>query len=370
MHNVSYFPPLELPTFARFLRMKRTLLHLQFWLAYVLALTYLNVTSDVTHFDPLPDEAWAQFVNQFVIQSILLLVKVPFVYAFLYLLSEYLRQKLDLPKIVAWLIPLLALGAVALSTVNHKLVLPYVLNITETRYSIFSTGSLVYHALALAFITGIAASFKLIRWQHRTQVNLATLQAEKVEAELRYLKGQINPHFLFNTLNNLYALARKKSDQTPESILKLSKLMRFTLYEANRPTIPIEDELRLIKDYIELEKLRYTDRLTISYHEAIDNLRQPITPLLLIHFVENAFKHGVSETNQASFITIDIQLRSLQLDAVIVNSNSAERHDTPPPLGMENIKRQLALIYPGHALRIDNQPETFRVHLSIPLPSV
>ena len=347
--------------------MKRIALHLLFWFTYVLALTYLNITSGVTNFELLPPDFLSLFSTQFVIQFLFLFVKVPFVYVALVLLDKYLRQELSVLRMMGILLALLAMGAIAMSVLNHKLVLPYAYQIQDSEFSIFSTGSLVYHGLALAFVTGIAATIKLLRWQSRTQVHIAQLQTEKTDAELKYLKGQINPHFLFNTLNNIYSLARKGSAATADSVLKLSKLMRFMLFEASHSRILLRSEIALIEDYTELERLRYTDRLRIDFKHDLDDHNQEIAPLLLIHFVENAFKHGVSETHRASFVAIDIKLRQRQLHVEVINSvPSSPNQVVDSQMGMENVRRQLELIYPNHQLEVAHEVDTFRVMLTIP----
>ena len=132
------------------------------------------------------------------------------------------------------------------------------------------------------------------------------LRIEKQEAELNYLKSQTNPHFLFNTLNNIYSLARDKSDLAPESILRLSKILRFMLYETGGNFIAIEQELKIISDYIALEKLRYDESLRINFNHDIEDMKQALPPLLLIPLVENAFKHGVSETRGHPFVDIHL----------------------------------------------------------------
>lgn len=348
--------------------MRRVLLHVLFWLVYALALTYLNVTSDVTSFELLPERALVLFYTQFAIQVILLVVKVPFAYAALFLLDRYLNQKIKLFNLIGLLAVLLALGAVAMSLLNHNLILPYLVNVHDTEFSVFSTGSLIYHGFALAFVTGIAATLKLMRWQHQTQIRVTKLQKEMTEAELKYLKGQINPHFLFNTLNNIYSLARKGSAATAESVLKLSKLMRFMLFEAGNSRILLKNEIALIEDYIELERLRYTDRLRIDFNYELDNADQEVAPLLLIHFVENAFKHGVSETHNASFINIDIRLLQNLLNVTIINSvpPMSNKSDSAN-IGMDNVRRQLELLYPQHRLEVVDNFDTFCVTLTIPL---
>jgi two-component system, LytTR family, sensor kinase len=348
--------------------MRRVLLHLLFWVAYVLALTYLNVTSSVTRFKLLPETALSHFYQYNTAQLVLLLVKVPFVYATLFLLNRYLRQKLKLFPVIAILAVLLALGSIGMSLLNHTIILPYLFSIHENEYSVFSTGSLIYHGLALTFVTGIVATLKLMRWQHQTQLQVVTLQKQMMEAELRYLKGQINPHFLFNTLNNIYSLARKGSAATADSVLKLSKLMRFMLFEAGHSRIMLRNEITLIENYIELERLRYTDRLAIDFKHELDNPDQEIAPLLLIHFVENAFKHGISETHSSSFINIDIKLQANLLSVIIKNSIPPTNLETTGAnIGLENVRRQLELLYPNHRLDIASNPDTFHVTLTIPL---
>ena len=151
------------------------------------------------------------------------------------------------------------------------------------------------------------------------------LRIEKQEAELNYLKSQTNPHFLFNTLNNIYSLARDKSDLAPESILRLSKILRFMLYETGGEYIAIEQELKIISDYIALEKLRYDESLRINFNYDIEDMKQALPPLLLIPLVENAFKHGVSETRNQPFVDIHLSVKNRQLVFVVKNSTEAFR---------------------------------------------
>jgi LytS/YehU family sensor histidine kinase len=256
-----------------------------------------------------------------------------------------------------------------MSVINHNLILPIILQYQGELGSVFNPGSLLYHAFSLAFITGIALAIKLIRTQSRKRLYELSLEKERVNAELKYLKAQLNPHFLFNTLNNIYSLARKESVNTPEAILKLSKLMRFMLYEASKSDILLTEEIRMIEDYISLERLRYTDRVSITFHNVVDDPAQHIAPLLLIHFVENAFKHGLSESRSDAFIKIDITLKNGLLEACIANSKADKitKDESTSSIGLENIKRQLQLIYPAHKLIIKDEATIFSVELSLTL---
>ena len=150
--------------------------------------------------------------------------------------------------------------------------------------------------------------------------------------------------------------------------MKLSKLMRFMLYEASSPQILLVDELKLIEDYISLEKLRYADRLSVEYRKKIDNPGQRIAPLLLIHFVENAFKHGAGESRFDSFIVIDVVLENGLLTAAISNTKETDLIPvSAKPIGLDNIKRQLELLYPRHSLTFVNNQSHFSVQLTIHL---
>jgi hypothetical protein len=177
------------------------------------------------------------------------------------------------------------------------------------------------------------------------------LRIEKQEAELSYLRSQTNPHFLFNTLNNIYSLSRDKSDLAPESILRLSKILRFMLYETSGDYIPIENEIRIIGDYIELEKLRYDESLRVNFNYNIEDLKQAIPPLILVPLVENAFKHGVSETRGEPFVEIHLSVSNRKLQFVV--KNSFESSSTEPireNIGLSNLRRQLELLYKDHSL--------------------
>jgi two-component system, LytTR family, sensor kinase len=169
-------------------------------------------------------------------------------------------------------------------------------------------------------------------------------------------------------LNNIYALARKKSDDTANVVMKLSKLLRFMLYESRKERIPVSAEIRMIEDYLELEKIRYNERLTIRFEKDLDDTGQHIAPLLLLPFIENAFKHGASETRFDSFIHIRVHLKAGQLKFCIENSKE-ENGDTTVTdnIGLSNVRRQLELMYQEHTLQVDNQKSSFTVHLTINL---
>ncbi|MBH2005624.1 MAG: sensor histidine kinase, partial [Sphingobacteriia bacterium] len=185
------------------------------------------------------------------------------------------------------------------------------------------------------------------------------------------LKSQTNPHFLFNTLNNIYSLARDKNDLAPESILRLSKILRFMLYETGGESIVIDDELKIITDYIALEKLRYDDSLFVTLNTDIDNSKQPLPPLLLIPLVENAFKHGVSETRNEPFVDINLIVKQQQLLFIVKNSieETATEQEVKENIGLSNLRRQLALLYNDYDLSVGQENAVFTSTLRINLTS-
>jgi hypothetical protein len=197
------------------------------------------------------------------------------------------------------------------------------------------------------------------------------LRLEKQEAELNYLKSQTNPHFLFNTLNNIYALARAKSDLAPESILRLSKILRFMLYETSGAYISVEQELKIISDYIALEQLRYDDTLRINYNYDIEDGKQALPPLLLIPLVENAFKHGVSETRGYPFVDIHLSIKNRQLVFNVKNSTDNQPGEGPVKenIGLSNLRRQLELLYTEYGLSVQQGDGQFTATLKINLAS-
>jgi sensor histidine kinase YesM len=197
------------------------------------------------------------------------------------------------------------------------------------------------------------------------------LRIQKQEAELNYLKSQTNPHFLFNTLNNIYSLARDKSDLAPDSIMRLSKILRFMLYETGGEYIAVEQELKIMNDYISLEKLRYDESLRVNFNHDVEDMKQSIPPLLLIPLVENAFKHGVSETRNQPFVDIHLSIRNRVLNFVVKNSSEspAEGDAVKENIGLSNLRRQLQLLYTDYNLSVQQNGSFFTSVLKINLAS-
>jgi sensor histidine kinase YesM len=223
-------------------------------------------------------------------------------------------------------------------------------------------------SMMTVFFFGITRHvYNYIKLKQATQ----QLRIEKQAAELNYLKSQTNPHFLFNTLNNIYSLARDKSDLAPESILRLSKILRYMLYETGGAYIAIEQELKIISDYIALEKLRYDESLRINFNYDVEDMKQALPPLLLMPLVENAFKHGVSETRGHPYIDIHLSVKNRQLTFIVKNSSElhAEDKSVKENIGLSNLRRQLELLYKNYSLSVQQGEAVFTAALIINLSS-
>jgi sensor histidine kinase YesM len=225
----------------------------------------------------------------------------------------------------------------------------------------------------MAYSMGSLFFFAIIRHIYnniKLKQAVQQLQIEKQTAELNYLRSQTNPHFLFNTLNNIYSLARDKSDLAPESILRLSKILRFMLYETGGEYISIEQEIKIIDDYIALEKLRYDESLLVNFKNDIEDMRQALPPLLLMPLVENAFKHGVSETRGQPFVDIYISVNNRQLKFIVKNSSEAiGERSVIENIGLTNLRRQLELLYTDYNLSVQQGSSEFIATLKINLAS-
>jgi sensor histidine kinase YesM len=232
--------------------------------------------------------------------------------------------------------------------------------------------------VGLYFIIIIAVAIKLVRRSFQIQKKNTELDSRRFqmelklkEAELKLLKAQVHPHFLFNTLNNLYGLTLEKSDEAPKLVLQLSEILDYILYRCNDKQVPLQEEINNLKNYIEIEKIRYSEKLELKtdFQKKVEPLK--IAPLILLPFVENAFKHGVSNFPGVAFVTIKISLLEKTLIFTIKNSKNPLAKKTESysrGIGLVNVRKRLDLIYSGkYILSIDEQEDTFSVNLTLEL---
>ena len=211
----------------------------------------------------------------------------------------------------------------------------------------------------------VIIGYLVISWLFRLWKQYRQLKQEKSKAELALLKSKIDPHFFFNTLNNLYGLAVEKSDDTPKMILKLSEIMRYTIYEGSRDTVSIQEEISYLEQYIEIHKIRYKKKVRIHFHKEVDTPETQIPPLLFIMLLENAFKHGVDSLTHDAYIQLQLKAKNKNVSFTIENNYDGGTTNEEG-IGLENLKYRLQLLYPKrHQLLFHSNASIFKVQLII-----
>lgn len=222
--------------------------------------------------------------------------------------------------------------------------------------------------LPLLLVAGAAAGLWGYRRWHRKELANEQLQQENYQAELQLLQAQIHPHFLFNTLNNLYALTLRQSEEAPRVVERLQGLLHFVVEQGHAPLVRLRDELALLRNYVALEQLRYGPRLTVVFEAPTMPPRAGIAPLLLLPLVENAFKHGSAEQVGAARIVIRLGLDADYLTCTIHNTKNTDTPAGPGGIGLRNVRQRLQLLYPGqHQLGVEVRPDSFTVQLRLRL---
>jgi sensor histidine kinase YesM len=308
--------------------------------------------------------------------------KVDYVYTLLFQLSllpaVYLNLKLLLPKlgnrkrILFYLLSLIAL-IIFFAWINYNFFDNWSAKVFPDYFfiSYFTFNEIILFFSVYIIITALLKLSKSWFLVSGLQKELLEKEKQKTEVELKALKAQINPHFFFNTLNSIYSMALDKDERLPGTVLQLSDLMRYFLYGSRDNFIPLEKDLTVVKEYIALQKLRSDAQLDIQTKISGEIRDQQIAPLLLITFLENAFKHGVKGSSGNTFIKLDIKVEKNRLNFTVENNkgiidevNTGDHNG----LGLENVKRQLELLYPGkHLLNIKDQPDRFSVALQLSL---
>ena len=215
---------------------------------------------------------------------------------------------------------------------------------------------------------GMNLGVKLYFKSRNDQKKLKQLEQENLQQQLEYLKYQINPHFFMNTLNNIHALVDIDPEKAKDTILELSKMMRFILYEGDKKGVPLSKEFEFIRTYVQLMRLRYTDKVRISVDLPAEAPDKVVPPLMLISFIENAFKHGISYQRE-SFIDIKVEI-SDKLFFFCRNSKADKPNEEKGGVGLQNVKQRLNLLYDNnYTLNIQDETDVYSVELTIPLNS-
>jgi hypothetical protein len=284
---------------------------------------------------------------------------------YLFLLPRYLDKKEYRSFTVALIISLIVLGLIkyGLALIFSKYVLIHDNGRVVVGFAAYFTGATITGAFFLFLSTALKFS---VDWFLNERVQ-RDLENQRLSAELAFLKSQINPHFLFNSLNSIYSLAYQKSDMAPEAILKLSEIMRYMLYESNDNKVDLSKELQYLQNYIDLQKIRFGNKAYVDFKLTGEVTKQRIVPLLLIAFLENAFKHGVAN-DPAHPIRLLINLNDKQLHFYLENRKHANNRDPAGGIGLNNVKRRLDLLYPGkYNLTVRDVDDTYTCELSLVL---
>ncbi|HJS54697.1 MAG TPA: histidine kinase [Chitinophagaceae bacterium] len=308
--------------------------------------------------------------------------KVDYVYTALFQLSllpaAYINLELLLPKwgkrkrILLYLVSLAIIVAL-FSWINYNFFAKWSVKLLPNYFfiSYFAFKEIIFFFTSYIIITSLLKLSKSWFWVSELEKELLEKEKQKTEIELKALKAQINPHFFFNTLNSIYSMALDKDERLPNTILQLSELMRYFLYESKDNFIPLQKELAVVDNYIALQKIRVGEQVDIETKKAGQVNNQQIAPLLLITFLENAFKHSAKRTSEKSFIRLSTETEKNKLLFSVENSKGIVdeiKTGEYGGLGLENIKRQLELLYPKkHILTIKNMPDSFAVELQLSL---
>lgn len=219
------------------------------------------------------------------------------------------------------------------------------------------------------FARNIIISFLLysLREKFYTEKKMDQVQLENLKTEINYLKAQINPHFLFNTLNNLYGMSLQQSEKTPEVIMRLSKMMDYMLYDSDDSKVYLVKDIENLENYISLENIRQGNNARINYTKEGDPKEQKIVPLLFLPLVENGFKHGVNELIKGAFLNIHLHVKPGSATMMVKNNYKTKTEtDQRNGIGLTNLRRRLELFYPGkHLLTINQTPESYEAQLTI-----
>jgi two-component system, LytTR family, sensor kinase len=340
--------------------------HLIIWLAYWIFEAYIGYVWMLVE---VPDwNKWDVAWRSALAEGLqIALVKAPLVYSIFHLLVAPYCQRWG-----NFWSTMLCIGVFLAYWLLDRLLLTYyvypVLLNEKREIGLFAFAYALNTFMDLLFVMGVAVGMQQYSINRQNQEKEKMLIKEKLETELNFLKAQTNPHFLFNTLNNIYYLARSKAESTPEVVMQLSKLLRFMLYESQQYDISLSREVKMLEDYLDIERIRYDERLDIRFENEVDDEDTRIAPLLLVPLVENAFKHGAGQSTGAAYIHIDLQVKKQQLKFLV--ENSLEERPVQEPgegIGIKNLRRRLELMYPRFELKHEIEGLKYRATLQIQL---
>jgi two-component system sensor histidine kinase AlgZ len=341
-------------------RNRVVLLHLSFWCVHLSFFIYQVISHQRR-----PDIDWASVISVVSVQLFFALI-IGYLNYFI-LLPAFLKNK----KLGRYLLQFFLTFAVLIS-IRVALGRFLIDGFTGANGYMYTTRYVIQVVTTNLFIVIFLGMIRFAVDWFEFEARQKNVENERLTAELNFLKAQINPHFLFNTLNNLYYLAYTQSPKSTEVIAKLSQMMRYMIYDSNYPKVPLSKEIEYMENYISLERLRLNEQIPITFSVEGGNPQDfLIAPLIFITFLENAFKHGVSNNHPKAWVNITIQLRNHECVYRVENSKipfSKPEAEEKSGIGLQNVKRRLALSYPGkHRLTVEDNEDRYAVQLNITL---
>lgn len=334
------------------------LLHLSFWLVYLSFNLY-----QVSVFQRDRGWEWAGLLISLGLQLFFIVITAYFNYFIT--LPRFLKSKNVWRYALEFSVPFAILVAIRVY-LQRSLVDGF-----SHRVEFFYTNLFIVQIIAVTLlITFFVAMLRFAVEWFELEAKKREVENEKLTAELNFLKAQINPHFLFNTLNNLYYLAYTKSSNTTEVVAKLSQMMRYMIYDSNHQKVLLSKEIEYMQNYIDLERLRLNDQIPVNFKVEGNPESVMIAPLIFITFLENAFKHGVSNTADNSWVNVNIHINGRTCTYEVDNSKVKVKKDghEKSGIGLQNVKRRLELSYPGqYTLAVSDQPDSYSVQLKLSL---
>lgn len=340
------------------------------WLFQGILYSYIPMHEGIPYLDRL----FASMLDSLVFLSVHIFLSYALMY---FVIPRYVLKEKYLVAIT-W-VAFLFISAAALSSVCSLLVIPPLRNLfgypdytrTDIPIALSIHMSLMAGLRGGLTIGGLAASIKLIKSLYMKEQRNLQLQKENIASQLQLLKAQVHPHFLFNTLNNIYSYTQNTSPEASRLVTGLSDLLRFILYECNQPLVPLAKELKMIRDYIALEKVRYGNKLDLHLDIPDQTNDLYISPLLLLPLIENCFKHGTSQILEQPWINLHIAIykeRHIQMKLLNGKSPGSITEKDASGIGIQNVEKRLELLYPNkHELTITNEEDVFIVNLKMEL---
>jgi LytS/YehU family sensor histidine kinase len=333
----------------------RFVYHSIFWTGVLVLLTIIELAGS--------DHGLFFIIGNNIIRLVVFCIIVYF--NFIYLIPNYLNQK----KFSTYFI-LLTLAVIIITPLENLLLYFKFSNYPELQTYLVQDLNLSF--LPNFLLAGTSTLIKIVADWAKNLREKQEIHTQTMQSELRFLKSQINPHFLFNTLNNLYALTLKKSDKAPEIVIKLSEMMRYMLYECNEKEVLLSKEVHYLRNYLDLESLRQGKNVRINFEVKGNISEQKIAPLMFIPFLENSFKHGLNNHISQGFVDIQLEVMDNKVHLFIENSKPESvpkpTHRRSGGIGLVNVRRRLELLYPNkYELKIKDNPNTYAVIMDIEL---